>query len=134
VSLSLTYPAAGIDVNQLHDELLRAGLIPEYVGQGDVVADEGTPEETRTPTVFLTMPDGTVEGDVDAVVAAHVPQARYAPPALLAARAPLLRESRRRADLTRLRRATAGATTVDALRAATAGVLDFLEREGAQAE
>jgi hypothetical protein len=64
VSVTLPYAKAH-DLSQLHDELLAAALVPERVeGLGD--------------DLVLTMPDGTVEADVDAVVAAHVARAEVA--------------------------------------------------------
>jgi hypothetical protein len=99
MSLVLTYVVPGNDLSQLHDELLAAGLTPERV--------EGLGDE-----ITLTFPDGQAQGPVDAVVAAHVPRVRYDPAALLARRAPVLRENRRAALLVRAARAT----TVDEVR------------------
>lgn len=133
--LELTYTRPN-DLAQLHDELLRAvpSLRPVPGGGPSGYAAAVMSAEASGEDVRLLVPDDTDAGAVDAVVAAHVPQARYAPDDLLARRAPLLRDNRRRADLARLRRSVAAAGTVAALRAATAEVLDFLEREGAQAE
>jgi hypothetical protein len=80
------------------------------------------PTDTYEPTVTLVMPDGTVEGDVDAVVAAHVPQARYDPATRLAEVDALRRESGRAA----LRVRTATAATVADLRAV---LLEHLKAE-----
>ena len=109
MSVALTYVVPGVDLSQLHDELVRASLVPELV-QFEVVtvpdpsppSPPDLPTDTYEETVFLTMPDGTVEGDVDAVVAAHVPMTRYDPATVLAEREVALRTNRRRADYARL--------------------------------
>ena len=109
MSVDLTYVVPGVDLSQLHDELLRASLVPELV-QFEVVTvpDPSPPDpplgavDTYEDTVYLTMPDGTIEGDVDAVVAAHVPMTRYDATTVLAAREETLRTNRRRADYARL--------------------------------
>jgi hypothetical protein len=135
MSVALQYPGAGVDLSQLHDELIRVALTPEYIGQGDLVTDEGLPTETRVDTVFLTMPDGTSEAAVDAIVAAHQPQARYDPATLLRERTPLLRENRHRAAWRRLEAQAAGATTLEALRLAVVALVQeqaARDREGAE--
>lgn len=91
MSVVLTYILVN-DPAQLYDELLRASLTPEAV---NVQAD--------TPTiVILTMPDGTDEAAVDAVIATHVPQEKYDPDELLARRAVIREENRNRGRLDRL--------------------------------
>lgn len=97
MSVVVVVPQAGKDVNQLHDQLLAAGLVPESV-RSDGAA------------VTLAFPDGTVEAEVDAVVAAHVPQARYDPATRLAEVAALRRDGRRAALVARAR---AAATVAD---------------------
>jgi hypothetical protein len=112
VSAVLTYTVPGHDLSQLHDELIAAGLPPERVqGAGD--------------DVVLTLPDGTAEPAVAAVVAAHVPQARYDPATRLAEVDALRRESGRAA----LRARTAKAATVADLRAALLEHLKDAEEE-----
>lgn len=78
--------------------------------------------------VFLTMPDGTDEAAVAAIVAAHVPQTRYDPATKLAELAPLLRDNRRRGDFRRVREALAGSAVADVRRALLL-LTDALERE-----
>ncbi len=114
MSVLLTYPAAGKDVNQLHDELLRAELEPELVL---VDAD----------TISLTFPDGTVEAEVDAVVAAHVPQARYEVATRQAEVGATLAAQRRRALFRSTRTAVQTADNLAALRAATLRLIDAVE-------
>jgi hypothetical protein len=98
MSVTLTYVKAH-DLSQLHEELLAAGLTPERVeGLGD--------------DVTLTFPDGQAQGPVDAVVAAHVPMARYDPATRLAEVDALRRAGGRAA----LRVRAAKATTVAELR------------------
>jgi hypothetical protein len=133
VSVTFEYPAAGKDANQLHDALVAAGLVPERVET--YVAVEVTPDpdpqrlptETRTPTLRLTYPDGTARAPVDALVAAHVPQARYDPAERLArVRAIRVRE-RERAGRDRDRTAPEAvreATTLAELRQAVADALE----------
>jgi hypothetical protein len=104
VSLLLEYTPAALDLSQLHDELLGAALPPERVAAS---ADGAT--------AYLTMPDGTSEPAVAAVVAAHVPRVRYDPAALLAQRAPALRENRRAALLVRAAKAATVAELRDVL-------------------
>ena len=102
MSLDLTYTPAHFDLSQLHDELLRASLPPAA-------------PPTTSPDgldVRLSFPDGTVEANVAAVVAAHVPQARYDPATRLREVDALRRESGRAA----LRVRAAKATTVADLR------------------
>lgn len=82
MSVDLSYDATNIDQNQLHDELIRASLIPDLVTAGEDIATSPNPSGgddlvTITPLVLLSFPDGTVEASVDAVVAAHQPMARY---------------------------------------------------------
>jgi hypothetical protein len=99
VSVTLPYAKAH-DLSQLHDELLAAALVPERVeGLGD--------------DLVLTMPDGTVEADVDAVVAAHVARARYDP----ATRRAEVAARRRAGGRAALRVRAAKAATVADLRA-----------------
>lgn len=100
MSVVVTTPQAGKDVGQLHDQLLRAGLVPERVHS------DGT-------DIVLTFPDGTVEAEVDAVVAAHVPMVRYDPATRLREVAALRRSGSRAA----LRARAAAAATVDDLKA-----------------
>jgi hypothetical protein len=88
------------DLSQLHDELRAAGLAPERV-------------EGLGADVTLTFPDGQAQGPVDAVVAAHVPQARYDPATRLREVGALRRDGQRAS----LRARTAAATTVADLRA-----------------
>jgi hypothetical protein len=112
VAVVFDYPAAGKDVPQLHDELVAAGLPPESVLTQGVVTDPGGPTAPPvvTPTVRLTYPDGQPQGPVDAVVAAHVPQARYDPATRVTEVDALRRESRRAALLAKTR---AAATVAD---------------------
>ena len=109
MSVDLEYTPAAVDLAQLHQELLRASLTPEAVRSGLVeVADPppAGPPDLQTYqyvlTVFLTMPDGTVEGDVDTVVAAHVPMERYDPTTKMADLARTREAARLRADYERL--------------------------------
>lgn len=109
----LTYTLPN-DLSQLHDQLIAAGLAPERAeGLGDGVA--------------LTYPDGTDEPAVAAVVAAHVPQARYDPAVRLAAVEATLRRQRRRSALRKTRLAAAGAADAAGLRAALLLLIDTLE-------
>ena len=116
MGLVLTYTPAAFDLSQLHDELLRASLTPERVETSADGLD-----------VRLTLPDGTVEAEVDAVVAAHVPQARYDPPTRQAEVGAALAAQRRRALFRRTRGAVQRADDVAALRAAVLGLIDAVE-------
>ena len=109
MSLDLEYTPAAVDLAQLADELLRASLTPESVRSEVVVVPDAPPAgppDLQTYqnilTVYLSFPDGTVEADVDAVVAAHVPKTRYDAATVLAERETTLRTNRRRADYARL--------------------------------
>jgi hypothetical protein len=126
VSATLTYTLPN-DLSQLHDELLAAvpalrpapgpdgALVPvmTVLGQGDVVR--------------LIVPDGTDTAAVDAVVAAHVPQARYDPATRQAAVGATLAAQRRRALFRNTRTAVRAAPDVAALRAAVLGLIDAVE-------
>lgn len=137
MSLSLEYTPTAFDLSQLHDELVRAGLVPEAVRSAVVTVLDpppaGPPDlqtEHYVLTVFLTMPDGTAEADVDAVVAAHVPQARYDPATRRGEVAAAGAQQRRRALLRGTREAVRGAADLASLRAATLRVVDLVEEVG----
>ena len=105
MSVTFDYPGDAVDGAQLHDELARASIAAAdeiRVEVGELVTDEGLETETRVMTAWVTVPDATDEGDVDAVVAAHVPMERYDPTTRLAALARTREAARLRADYDRL--------------------------------
>lgn len=117
MSIELDYTPATFDLGQLHDELLRASLTPELV----TILEDGT-------TVHLVFPDETVEADVDAVVAAHVPRVRYDSAAKLAEAASLREAALLRAELLESQRAVEAAVDLAALKTATGGLIEVLMR------
>lgn len=107
MSVDLSYDATNIDINQLHDELIRASLAPDSVVAGEDRVTSPNPSGgddlvTITPLVLLSFPDGTVEAEVDDVVAAHQPMARYEPAEVLTRVSGVREVARRLADLERL--------------------------------
>ena len=126
MSLDLTYTPAAFDLAQLHQELLRASLTPLSV----MASEDGL-------DVLLSFPDETVEADVDAVVAAHVPMVRYDSEAMLAEVQQTREKARLRADYERLivlyEEVAALAAPVDSalaakLREATVATIEVLKR------
>lgn len=131
MSLALEYIVPGNDLAQLHDELLAAGLVPEQI-RGETVYTENPPASgffDADETVFLTMPDGTVEADVDTVVAAHVPLVRYDPATFLEARATSLLLNRKRADYSRLLKRADAAADVAAVKVVLRDVIEALQAQ-----
>jgi hypothetical protein len=126
MSLDLVYTPATFDLGQLHEELLRASLNPELITTSEDGLD-----------VLLSFPDETVEADVDAVVAAHVPRERYDSETKLAEVAQTREKARLRADYDRLivlyEEVAALAAPVDSalaakLREATVATVEVLKR------
>ena len=137
MAVAFAYPADGVDTGQLHDELLRAGVAVERVERGAVTTQEEVadgqgnphPVDVFTPTVWVVAADGQQRAPVDAVVAAHVPQARYDPPTRLAEVAALRAAQGRRSAFHRARAAARGAADADGLRAAVLLLTDLVEKE-----
>jgi hypothetical protein len=109
MSVTYTYVIPGVDASQLHQELIRASLIPELVQFEVVTVPDPSPPgpplgavDTYEDTVYLTFPDGTVEADVDTVVAAHVPKVRYDTTTRKAQLAAMRESTRLRAEYVRL--------------------------------
>lgn len=110
------------DASQLLDELRRAVLTPE------LVASDGT-------TVFVTVADDAVIADYDAVVAAHIPMARYDPTTQLARIAAVREAVRLRADYERVTllwhavgTAMGGGDVADAIVTASVFLVEVLKR------
>jgi len=128
VSFVLTYTLPGHDLSQLHDELLAAipGLRPVDGPNGYPVPRLAV--EGEGPTVRLTVPDGTVEAEVAAVVAAHAPQAVYDPDARLREVQALRRVALVRGGLQIAKARVAAAGTLDELKDAVLLALEEVSR------
>jgi hypothetical protein len=122
VSLELQYVIPGVEsyVAQLHQDLIRASLVPEAVRFEVVTIPDPSPPsppdlptDTYEETVFLTMPDGTDEPTVDALVAAFVPRQKYDPTTKLARTARVREIARLKADYDEVLRMGRGLTDFD---------------------
>lgn len=124
MSIILTYSVPGHDLSQLHDALRRAAALLTPPDDAN-----NTPEVVRESgdDVVLTFPDAVDEPAIAAIVAAHVPMARYDPTTRMREVAAVTAAQRRRALLRNTRAAVSGATDVAALRSAALRLIDAVE-------
>jgi hypothetical protein len=125
MSVVLTYSVPGRDLSQLHDELLRAAALLTPPADAD-----NTPELVQgdDPDVILTMPDGVDEPAIDALVAAHVPMARYDATAQLARVAAVREAARLLSDYDRLQKEMDAIVTLDDAKAVSRRLIEVLKR------